>query len=205
MANRKSLRASRKTKAKSSPTISPIRKRIGTVPSHRALALLRGRREGMLDVTLRLDTEAEKPKWDAPHNPCEGRIAARFGIRNTPAVPADKWLARYGALDVAREEFHAPGVGIDGRCCVRRAEARCDPRVLRAEPESAAAGRTGRSARDDGPGSGPAHGRQGGRGRYATGKVVDTGTSSTRTQPKNDWDGCAAYAGPSWLPSTMCR
>ena len=55
---------------------------IGTVPSHRALALLRGRREGMLDVTLRLDTEAEKPKWDAPHNPCEGRIAARFGIKS---------------------------------------------------------------------------------------------------------------------------
>ena len=65
---------------------------IGSVPSHRALALLRGRREGMLDVTLRLDTEAEKPKWDAPHNPCEGRIAARFGIRNT-GRPADKWLA----------------------------------------------------------------------------------------------------------------
>ena len=65
---------------------------IGTVPSHRALALLRGRREGMLDVTLRLDTEAEKPKWDAPHNPSEGRIAARFGIKNT-GRPADKWLA----------------------------------------------------------------------------------------------------------------
>jgi uncharacterized protein len=65
---------------------------IGTVPSHRALALLRGRREGMLDVTLRLDTEAEKPKWDAPHNPCEGRIAARFGIKNL-GRPADKWLA----------------------------------------------------------------------------------------------------------------
>ncbi|CAN7633726.1 Tex family protein [Pseudoduganella sp. LjRoot289] len=65
---------------------------IGTVPSHRALALLRGRREGMLDVTLRLDTEAEKPKWDAPHNPCESRICARFGIKNL-GRPADKWLS----------------------------------------------------------------------------------------------------------------
>jgi uncharacterized protein len=65
---------------------------IGTVPSHRALALLRGRREAILDVTLRLDTEAEKPKWDAPLNPCEGRIAARFGIKNM-GRPADKWLA----------------------------------------------------------------------------------------------------------------
>ena len=65
---------------------------ISTVPSHRALALLRGRREGILDVTLRLDTEAEKPKWDAPHNPCEGRIAVRFGIKQQ-GRPADKWLA----------------------------------------------------------------------------------------------------------------
>ncbi|MBB3117408.1 Tex family protein [Pseudoduganella violacea] len=64
---------------------------IHAIPSHRALALLRGRREGMLDVTLRLDTEAEKPKWDAPHNPCEGRIAARFGIRQQGRA-ADKWL-----------------------------------------------------------------------------------------------------------------
>ncbi|MDP3672273.1 MAG: Tex family protein [Telluria sp.] len=65
---------------------------IASVPSHRALALLRGRREGMLEVNLRLDSEAEKPKWDAPHNPCEGRIAAAFGIRNL-GRPADKWLA----------------------------------------------------------------------------------------------------------------
>jgi uncharacterized protein len=65
---------------------------IGTIPSHRALALFRGRREEMLNVALRLDTEAEKPKWDAPHNPCEGRIAARFGI-SMKQRPADKWLA----------------------------------------------------------------------------------------------------------------
>ncbi|MDR3479691.1 MAG: Tex family protein [Burkholderiaceae bacterium] len=65
---------------------------IGTIPSHRALALFRGRREEMLTVALRLDTEEEKPKWDAPHNPCEGRIAARFGVSNK-GRPADKWLA----------------------------------------------------------------------------------------------------------------
>ena len=65
---------------------------IGTIPSHRALALFRGRREEMLTVILRLDTEEEKPKWDAPHNPCEGRIAARFGVSNK-GRPADKWLA----------------------------------------------------------------------------------------------------------------
>jgi uncharacterized protein len=65
---------------------------INTIPSHRALALFRGRREEILNVTLRLDSEEEKPKWDAPHNPCEGRIAARFKISNQ-GRPADKWLA----------------------------------------------------------------------------------------------------------------
>ncbi|HEY1147636.1 MAG TPA: Tex family protein, partial [Pseudoduganella sp.] len=64
---------------------------LSAIPSHRALALMRGRREGVLDVVLRLDTEEEKPKWDAPHNPCENRIAARFGIRQA-GRPADKWL-----------------------------------------------------------------------------------------------------------------
>jgi len=65
---------------------------IGTIPSHRALALFRGRREEILNVALRLDSEEEKPKWDAPHNPCEGRIANRFGIINQ-GRPADKWLS----------------------------------------------------------------------------------------------------------------
>jgi uncharacterized protein len=65
---------------------------INAIPSHRALALFRGRREEFLAVSLRLDTEEEKPKWDAPHNPCEGRIASRFGISNQ-GRPADKWLA----------------------------------------------------------------------------------------------------------------
>jgi uncharacterized protein len=65
---------------------------VAAIPSHRALALFRGRREEMLNVALRLDTEEEKPKWDAPHNPCEGRIAARFGVSNK-GRPADKWLA----------------------------------------------------------------------------------------------------------------
>ena len=43
-------------------------------------------------MTLRLDLETEKPKWDAPHNLCEARIAAHFGIKNQ-SRPADKWLS----------------------------------------------------------------------------------------------------------------
>ncbi|MBU3591159.1 RNA-binding transcriptional accessory protein [Polynucleobacter sp. 78F-HAINBA] len=65
---------------------------VSAIPSHRALALFRGRREQMLMVNLRLDTEEEKPKWDAPHNPCESRIANQFKIKNE-GRPADQWLA----------------------------------------------------------------------------------------------------------------
>ena len=65
---------------------------IKAIPSHRALALFRGRREQILMVNLRLDTEEEKPRWDAPHNPCESRIANHFKIKNE-GRPADQWLA----------------------------------------------------------------------------------------------------------------
>lgn len=65
---------------------------LSQIPSHRALALFRGRREEMLNVTLRLDSEAEKPKWDAPHNMCESMIAAHFAIKQA-GRPSDKWLA----------------------------------------------------------------------------------------------------------------
>ena len=64
---------------------------LGTIPSHRALALFRGRREEMLTVTLRLDSEEEKPTWASPLNPCESRIAAHFGVSQKDR-PADKWL-----------------------------------------------------------------------------------------------------------------
>ncbi len=65
---------------------------IKTIPSHRMLAVLRGSREELLAVMLRLDTEAEKPAMSAPHNPCEARIAARFGIKNLGRA-GDAWLA----------------------------------------------------------------------------------------------------------------
>ena len=65
---------------------------IKAIPSHRALALFRGRREQMLMVNLRLDSETENPKWDAPHNPCESRIANQFKIKNEGRL-ADQWLA----------------------------------------------------------------------------------------------------------------
>ena len=61
------------------------------MPSHRALALLRGRNEGFLNVTLVLDSELNEDAVKPGPSPCEQRIAARFGIK-AQNRPADKWL-----------------------------------------------------------------------------------------------------------------
>jgi protein Tex len=58
------------------------------VPSHRALAMFRGRNEGFLQLNLLLDPE-EKPT-DA--HACEGMIADYWGVRDQ-GRPADRWLA----------------------------------------------------------------------------------------------------------------
>lgn len=64
---------------------------IARMPSHRALALFRGRNEGVLQLALVLDAELDPNGPPVPH-PCEARIAARFGIRDQ-GRPADRWLA----------------------------------------------------------------------------------------------------------------
>ncbi|MCO6433622.1 Tex family protein [Nitrosomonas nitrosa] len=61
---------------------------IRTIPSHRALALFRGRTLGVLRVELNLDDAAEAT---VPH-PCVAMIAAHFGIEHR-GRSADKWLA----------------------------------------------------------------------------------------------------------------
>jgi uncharacterized protein len=65
---------------------------IAAMPSHRALALLRGRNEGMLNVSLVLDSELDEENVKPGPGPCEQRIAVRFGIKDQKR-PADKWLA----------------------------------------------------------------------------------------------------------------
>ena len=65
---------------------------IRAIPSHRALALLRGRNEGMLQIALVLDSELDPANKPVGHNPCEARIAKRFEISDQ-GRPADKWLA----------------------------------------------------------------------------------------------------------------
>ena len=57
------------------------------LPSHRVLAMLRGEKEEVLDLTL----EPEEPTEDGPSS-FERRIAQNFGIADR-GRPADKWLA----------------------------------------------------------------------------------------------------------------
>ncbi|EGF32801.1 RNA binding S1 domain protein [Oxalobacteraceae bacterium IMCC9480] len=157
---------------------------LGTIPSHRALALFRGRREEMLTVLLRLDTEPEKPKWDAPHNPCEGRIAARFGVRHQNR-PADKWLA-----DTVRWAWRVKVfmhletelmTGLRERAEVEAINVFA--LNLKALLLAAPAGQHATMGLDPGL-------RTGVKVAVvdATGKVVDTSTIYPH-QPRNDWDG----------------
>jgi uncharacterized protein len=59
--------------------------RIKDMPSHRALALLRGRNEGILDLDL------DVPVDDGRAHPAEGKIMAAFSIADRNR-PADRWL-----------------------------------------------------------------------------------------------------------------
>ncbi len=60
---------------------------LARVPSHRALAMFRGRNEGVLSLALKLPGEDE-----APLHPAQVAIARHFEIRDEGRA-ADKWLA----------------------------------------------------------------------------------------------------------------
>ncbi|OZA31078.1 MAG: RNA-binding transcriptional accessory protein, partial [Hydrogenophilales bacterium 17-61-9] len=157
---------------------------IRTLPSHRALALFRGRREDMLDVRLRLDSETERPAWSAPHNACEARIATRFGIQDQNR-PADRWL-----MDTARFTWRVKSfmhLELELMGALReRAETEAInvfARNLKALLLAAPAGPRVTMGLDPGIRTGV---------KVAvtdeTGKVLDTATVYPH-QPRNDWDG----------------
>ena len=60
---------------------------IAKIPSHRALALFRGRNEDVLDLVLKVGKDE-----DAAHKAAESLIARTFGIAGK-GRPADRWLA----------------------------------------------------------------------------------------------------------------
>jgi len=65
----------------------PLRK----VPSHRALALFRGRKEGILGLSLVLPEDEREGRPAGEPGAAERRIASRFGIRDRGRA-ADPWL-----------------------------------------------------------------------------------------------------------------
>ena len=157
---------------------------INTIPSHRALAVFRGRREEMLDVQLRLDSEEEKPTWASPHNPCEMRIASRFDIKDMNR-PADRWL-----MDTARWTWRVKSfMHLESELMgALRSKAETEAinvfaRNLKALLLAAPAGPRVTMGLDPGIRTGV---------KVAvvdeTGKVVDTATIYPH-QPRNDWDG----------------
>ncbi len=65
------------------------REAIKSIPSHRALALMRGRKERVLRLTLEIGEPDADPRQPGP---CERMVAAAFNIRDQ-GRPADRWLA----------------------------------------------------------------------------------------------------------------
>ena len=160
---------------------------LASIPSHRALALLRGRREEILNVNLRLDSESEKPKWDAPFNPCESRIAMQFGVSQKNRA-ADTWL-----MDTVRWSWrvkiflHLETELVTHLREAAEAEAiQVFARNLKALLLAAPAGPHATMGLDPGLRTGV---------KVAivdrNGKVLDTSTIYPH-QPKNDWEGSLA-------------
>jgi len=157
---------------------------LSTIPSHRALALFRGRREEMLDVRLRLDSEEERPAWSEPLNPCETRIASRFGIQDQNR-PADRWLMDTVRFTWRVKSFMHLELELMGAL---RARAETEAiqvfaRNLKDLLLAAPAGPRATMGLDPGVRTGV---------KVAvvdeTGKVVDTAVIYPH-QPRNDWDG----------------
>ncbi|CAO3356873.1 Tex family protein [Azospirillum palustre] len=151
------------------------------LPSHRALALFRGRAQGVLDIRLDLAVEEGQP------HPAEGTIAVHTGIRDQ-GRPADKWLS-----DVVRWTWKlkiGPHIETDLMGSLReRAEdeaIRVFARNLHDLLLAAPAGQRVTIGLDPGI-------RTGVKVAVvdATGKLVET-TTIYPHPPRNDWDGSLA-------------
>jgi len=143
--------------------------RIRDIPSHRALAMLRGRNEGVLDLDL--DVAHEKGK---PH-PGELKVRAAFGIAERGRA-ADRWL---GLEVAARALARCRPVGAAQRACGCRG----DLGVFQ-EPEGFAPHRACGPARHLGARSGLSHGGEG-RGGGQDGQVGGDGHNlSARAQAR---------------------
>ncbi len=71
--------------------------RLSEVPSHRALAMFRGRQEDFLRLAIKTEPELQEvTPGVSPASPCIAMISSHFGLKDA-GRPADRWL-----LDTAR-------------------------------------------------------------------------------------------------------
>jgi uncharacterized protein len=158
--------------------------RIREIPSHRALAMLRGRNEGVLDLDL--DVAHEKGK---PH-PGELKVRTAFGIAERGRA-ADAWLAETARL--AWKSRLAPSLGAD---LLARLKERADAEAILVFSKNlkdllltAPAGQRATLGLDPGY-------RTGVKAAVVdrTGKLVETATIYPH-EPRRDWQGSLAALG----------
>src|SRR5262245_33743617 len=154
---------------------------IKDIPSHRALAMLRGRNEGVLDLDLDVPHEEGKP------HPAELKIRAAFNIADR-GRPADAWL-----VDTARLAWRSRMAASASADLLARLKDRADTEAIQVFSRNlkdlllaAPAGPRGTMGLDPGF-------RTGVKVAVvdATGKVVATDTIYPH-EPKNDWNGALA-------------
>ncbi|ROS42495.1 Tex family protein [Amycolatopsis thermoflava] len=165
------------------------------MPSHRVLAMLRGEKEEVLDLTVEPEEPSDEPKVGP--SDYERRIAQRFGITNE-GRPADKWLQ-----DTVRWAWRTKillHLGIDLRMRLRQKAEEDAVNVFAANLRdlllAAPAGTRATMGLDPGFRTGVKVAVVDG-----TGKVVNTHTIYPH-QPQNRWDQsidelaklCAAYS-----------
>jgi uncharacterized protein len=155
--------------------------RLKDMPSHRVLAMLRGRNEGILDLDLDVPHEQGKP------HPAEAKIKVAFNIADR-GRPADAWLAE--TARVAWKGRMAPSTSTD---LLVRLKERADTEAISVFSRNlkdlllaAPAGPHATMGLDPGFRTGV---------KVAvvdqTGKLVDTDTIYPH-EPKNDWRGALA-------------
>jgi uncharacterized protein len=167
------------------------RERFAAAPSHRALAMFRGRNEGVLDLSLAVDQDDT-----APVKPVEKLVAAAFDIPVPPLRGREPTAAEAWLLDVARFAWRVKlslSLSLDLMASLReRAEAEAIEvfaRNLKDLLLAAPAGSRATMGLDPGIRTGVKVAVVDG-----TGKVVDTATVYP-FQPRNDLKGAMAELG----------
>jgi uncharacterized protein len=158
--------------------------RIKDLPSHRALALFRGRNEDILDLNLDVPAETEKP------HPADAKIMLAFNIADR-GRPADAWLR--DGVRLAWKARLAISLSVD---LLTRLKGRADAEAISVFSKNlkdlllaAPAGARATLGLDPGI-------RTGVKVAVvdATGKVLDT-TTVYPHEPKRDWAGSLAALG----------